>query len=51
MRTCHRIAFPALDMYYTFYGGHEIDTDVGSGRQRRFLDTDLSSAQRFETCF
>jgi hypothetical protein len=38
MRTYQHIAFAVLDRYDTFYGGHQSDVGVGSGRRRRFLD-------------
>jgi hypothetical protein len=38
MRTFQHTAFTLLDRYDIFYGGHEIDAGVGSGRRRLFLD-------------
>jgi hypothetical protein len=38
MRTYQHTAFAVLERYDTFYGGHQSDAGVGSGRRRRFLD-------------
>jgi hypothetical protein len=38
MRTHEHKAFAVLDRYDTFYGGHQSDAGVGTGRRRRCLD-------------
>jgi len=37
MRTYQNTAFAVLYRYDIFYGGHQIDAGVGSGRRRRFF--------------
>jgi hypothetical protein len=39
MRTYQDTAFAVLVRYDIFYGGHQSDAGVGSGRRRRFLDS------------
>jgi hypothetical protein len=50
MSTYQHTAFTVPDRYDILYGGHKSDAGVGSGRRRRFLDTDFASSQRCEAC-
>jgi len=48
MRSYRHTAFTVLYRYDIFYGAHESDAGVGSGRRRQFLDVSFGSPQRCE---